>query len=150
MTPIGQKRLALVGALLLAAGGLSYIAWGGIEKNIVYFWDVKTLLTMGKQAEGASVRLGGLVQKGSIVWDHNTLELTFRMGMEAEGGDSVIVKSRGAPPQMFREGIGAVVEGTYAGAMFDAQRVIVKHSNEYRPPAEGERPEQVYKTLLEQ
>ena len=50
---------------------------------------------------------------------------------------------------MFREGIGVVVEGKYDGQQFQADRVIVKHSNEYRPPEEGREPENVYKTLLE-
>jgi cytochrome c-type biogenesis protein CcmE len=93
--------------------------------------------------------LGGVVQKDSIDWDPATLKLNFRVGMQAEGGPaSVLVNSTGAPPQMFQEGIGAVVEGEYDGKMFHADRVMVKHSNEYRAPTAGERPQELYKTLL--
>jgi cytochrome c-type biogenesis protein CcmE len=42
------------------------------------------------------------------------------------------------PPQMFREGIGVVVEGTYsASAVFTTNRLMVNHSNEYRAPDGG-------------
>ena len=40
---------------------------------------------------------------------------------------------------MFREGIGVVVEGSYADTgIFRSNRLMVNHSNEYRPPKEGE------------
>jgi cytochrome c-type biogenesis protein CcmE len=50
----------------------------------------------------------------------------------------VPVKSSGVPPQMFREGIGVVVEGTMTRAgFFQANRLMVSHNNEYRAPKEG-------------
>ena len=48
---------------------------------------------------------------------------------------------------MFREGIGVVVEGRYDGAMFTAERLMVKHSNEYHPPKDGKAPHEMMKTL---
>ena len=51
--------------------------------------------------------------------------------------DVVHVKSSGAPPQMFRENIGVVVEGTMVnGGYFKSDRLMVSHSNEYRAPGE--------------
>ncbi len=149
MSPALQKRLAAVAALLAAGGVLAFLAMGGIEDNLVYFWDVEQLLEEGEKAHGATVRLGGMVQKGTFDWNAETLDLKFRIGMAPEGGDSVVVKSKGAPPQMFREGIGVVVEGYYDGEVFNAARVIVKHSNEYKAPVEGERPQDLYKTLVD-
>jgi cytochrome c-type biogenesis protein CcmE len=47
----------------------------------------------------------------------------------------VHVKSNGIPPQMFREGIGVVVEGTMLrGGYFESDRLMVSHNNEYRSP----------------
>lgn len=148
MTATTQKRLLAVGAIALALGILSYVAFGGIEKNLVYYWTPQELLARGQGAIGATVRLGGVVQKDSIHWDPATLHLDFRVAMTPEGGDAVSVNSTGAPPQMFQEGIGAVVEGEYDGTVFKADRVMVKHSNEYRAPTTGEKPAQAYKTLL--
>ena len=49
---------------------------------------------------------------------------------------------------MFREGIGVVVEGRLqSDGVFDTDRVMIKHSNEYRAPEDGERPDEAYKTL---
>jgi cytochrome c-type biogenesis protein CcmE len=51
----------------------------------------------------------------------------------------VHVKSTGAPPQMFREGIGVVVEGTMTRAgYFQSDRLMVSHNNEYRAPKDGQ------------
>jgi cytochrome c-type biogenesis protein CcmE len=44
------------------------------------------------------------------------------------------------PPQMFREGIGVVVEGTMTPAgHFESRRLMVSHSNEYRAPDDPSR-----------
>jgi cytochrome c-type biogenesis protein CcmE len=150
MSPLRKKQLAAVGALLLAGGALTFISFGGIEKNLVYYWDVAQLVDKGEAAKGAVVRLGGVVKTGTLDWNSTTLDLRFQVGMRPEPGDpSVKVVSRGAPPQMFREGIGVVLEGRYDGAVFKADRVMVKHSNEYRAPKDGERPEDLYGTLIE-
>jgi cytochrome c-type biogenesis protein CcmE len=59
------------------------------------------------------------------------------------------VRSTGAPPQMFRDGMGVVVEGRYgADSVFRSSSLMVKHSNEYRAPKAGERPQEMYRTLF--
>jgi cytochrome c-type biogenesis protein CcmE len=151
VSPQAQKRIAAIGALAVAAGILSYVAFGGIEQNLVYFWDVTELLGKGPAAYGASVRLGGFVEAGTLNWSEQTLDLKFKVAAsDKPGGPTVIVHARGAPPQMFREGIGVVVEGKFDGSVFSADRVIVKHNNEYKPPKAGERPQELYKTLVDE
>ena len=50
---------------------------------------------------------------------------------------------------MFRDGIGVVVEGRYErDGIFQATNLLVKHSNEYHPPKAGEKPQEMYKTLI--
>lgn len=141
MTPANQKRVIALVAVAVAVGALSFISLGGIEENLVYYWDAQELIDKGSKAVGASVRLGGVVKNGSINWDEKTLVLEFNVGVAPEPGEpSVRVRSTGAPPQMFREGMGVVVEGRFDGQRFNAERVLVKHSNEYRPPEHGEKP----------
>ena len=144
---VRRKQWIAVGALTAALVVLGYVSLGGIEKNLVYYLNPDELIAKGVAAYGATVRLGGLVQKASVVWNQHTLALRFRVGMQAEGGQAVAVEATGAPPQMFQEGMGAVVEGQFDGHIFHADRVMVKHSNEYRPPASGETPKDVYGTL---
>lgn len=150
MTSANKKRVVALVAVLVAGGALAFISMGGIEKNLVYYWNAQELLERGDKAHGATVRLGGVVKNGSVHWDASTLKLDFDVGIAPEaGGATVAVHAIGAPPQMFREGMGVVVEGRYDGKVFTADRVLVKHSNEYRPPAPGEKASETYSTLVE-
>ena len=55
-------------------------------------------------------------------------------------GGRVRVHCSGVPPQMFRENIGVVVEGTMTRAgHFESNRLMVSHSNEYRAPGDDPR-----------
>jgi len=128
-----MKRLRLVLAALLVAGGLVYLIIGGIRGAIVYYVTPSELLARGQTAVGITMRLGGQVAPGSRRWDPAAQDLRFVL---TDGTASVPVVHHGAPPDLFTEGQGAIVEGTYgADGVFVAQSVIVKHSEEYAPPA---------------
>jgi len=133
------------GAVVLLV--FAYLLWGGIGQNLVYFLTPSELLAKGTAAQGAVVRLGGMVEAGSVRWEPDRRELRFRL---KDDGHSVEVLSAGAPPQMFTEGIGAVVEGVYmADGTFRSHNLMVKHSNEYRPPKAGEHPAEYYRQLFQ-
>ncbi len=130
-----RTRLFAIGALAVAGAAFALITAGGIGRNLVYYWGPKELRAAGDKALGATIRLGGLVAPGSISQAQGSA-LEFDV---TDGKASVHVKSRGVPPQMFRERIGVVVEGTMTRAgHFESQRLMVSHSNEYRAPKEGE------------
>jgi cytochrome c-type biogenesis protein CcmE len=141
-TLMAPKRTTLlgIGALLVAGAALAFIAFGDLGKNLVYYWTPAEMLAAGSKAYGATIRLGGIVQKGTVAWDAGHTELSFRVANDVTpGAASVLVKVRETPPQMFREGIGVVVEGTFdKGQVFTSSRLMVNHSNEYRPPKPGE------------
>ncbi|MEO7085664.1 MAG: cytochrome c maturation protein CcmE [Gemmatimonadaceae bacterium] len=139
------KRLVL-GGLVIIGSVFAYLIYGGLDKNVVFFLTPKELLAKGTKGVDVPVRLGGQVKPGSVKWNDQTLDLTFTV---TDGVKEVNVKSRGAPPQMFRDGMGVVVEGRYlADGVFDCKSLMVKHSNEYRPPKPGETPQAMYKTLM--
>ncbi len=140
------RRLGLIAGAVIILSGFGYLLYGGIGDNLVYFLTPAELLERGELAYDAPVRLGGQVNPGTVVWDADALDLNFEL---TDGGTQVTVHSRGAPPQMFRDGIGVVVEGklTRAG-VFESTNLMVKHSNEYRAPPEGHAPEQMYQTLI--
>jgi cytochrome c-type biogenesis protein CcmE len=149
MKPTTRNRLLALGALLVAGLGLTFVAFGNLGENLVYYWSPAEMLAQGDKAYGATVRLGGLVQPGSIHWDEGHTSLTFRVaqGLEA-GAPSVLVRSTEVPPQMFRERIGVVVEGTYAPSqVFSSNRLMVNHSNEYRAPKNSDDVKKLYETL---
>ncbi|MED5374564.1 MAG: cytochrome c maturation protein CcmE [Myxococcota bacterium] len=140
------SRLFLVGALVVAGGALAAVAFSDMGENLVYYWEPTQLMEAGDKAYGAQIRLAGLVKDGTLDWNEatQTVKLTVVDANEIE----VPVIAQGAPPQMLREGIGVVVEGTYTQAgVFEADQLLVKHSNEYKAPEEGATAEEMYKTL---
>jgi cytochrome c-type biogenesis protein CcmE len=139
---MAPKRTTLlgIGALLVAGGALAFISSGYLGRNLVYYWTPAEMLAAGSKAYGATIRLGGIVQKGTTAWDAGHTELSFRVANDGTPtAPSVLVKVRETPPQMFREGIGVVVEGTFdRSQLFTSSRLMVNHSNEYRPPKPGD------------
>lgn len=149
MTPKNRNRLTLIIAAVIAAGALAFVAFGNLGDNLVYYWSPSQLLDQGTAAYGKSVRLGGVVQKGSIHWDAGHTRLDFLVADDTKPESRTVkVSATETPPQMFREGIGVVVEGSYAASgVFSSKRLMVNHSNEYRPPKEGEGLKEMKETL---
>jgi cytochrome c-type biogenesis protein CcmE len=144
----GSKRpsIALILTLVVVLGGAGYLVWGGLGDNLVYFLTPSELLARGSAVADKPVRLGGMVVPGTVQWNAEAIELRFIM---ADTKDRITVHSRKAPPQMFRENQGVVVEGRLNRAgVFEATSLMVKHSNEYRAPDHAEKPEDAYKTLI--
>ena len=127
-----RRRLLAVATLLIAVGVMAYLAFGGIGENLVYYWSPTELRDAGPKAYGAVVRLGGLVEPGTI--ERHSDGLTMRFAV-TDGAASVPVVAETVPPAMFREGIGVVVEGTLMReGHFQTQRLMVKHDNQYKAP----------------
>lgn len=133
-----RGRWFLIGALVVAGSAFALITAGGIGKNLVYYWGPTELHAAGDKAVGATIRLGGLVAPGSLSRNSSGSGLEFDV-IDRQGG-RVHVHSTSVPPQMFREKIGVVVEGTMTTAgTFESNRLMVSHSNEYRIPSEDAR-----------
>ncbi len=140
------RRILLAAGSVLIFSGFGYLIWGGIGDNLVYFLTPVELEAKGAEAYDVPVRLGGEVAPGSVQWNAEALDLRFDL---TDGEARYSVRSTGAPPQMFREGIGVIVEGKLrADGVFDSSNLMVKHSNEYRPPDEGHRPREIYGELI--
>jgi cytochrome c-type biogenesis protein CcmE len=130
-----KTRLFMILAFAVAAAAFIVIAWGGINKNLVYYWTPTDLHAAGDKAYGATIRLGGMVSPGSVKNRSGVSGLEFDVH---DAAGIVHVKSSGVPPQMFRENIGVVVEGTMTRAgYFQCNRLMVSHNNEYKAPKAG-------------
>jgi len=115
------------GVIVLALG---YLIWAGVTQSAVYFVTPSEL--QAAPVSGKAYRLGGLVTRGSLNWDPSTLNLTFSV---SDGKTTIPVRHRGAPPDLFGEGRGAVVEGQWTGeGYFKATHIMAKHSEEYKAP----------------
>ena len=133
-----RGRWFAIGAVVGAAAALGVITVGGIGQNLVYYWGPTELHAAGDKAVGATIRLGGLVAPGSVKRPAAGSGIEFDV-IDRQGA-RVHVRSSGVPPQMFRESIGVVVEGTMSRAgHFESNRLMVSHSNEYRVPGDDPR-----------
>lgn len=131
-----MNRGPLVGVVVVIAAALGFLAYGGIGANLVYYWSPTEMKAAGPKAVGATIRLGGLVAPGSITHEGNTLHFIV-----SDGTNATAVTTTSIPPQMFREGIGVVVEGTAnADGSFVSKRLMVKHDEQYKAPTDGQKP----------
>jgi cytochrome c-type biogenesis protein CcmE len=127
-----QGKTFAILAIAIAVGGVAVLAFGNLGKNLVYYWTPSELRAAGDKAGTATVRLGGQVEAGSVLWDGKGSDLKFRV---TDGKVAVPVEAHSVPPQMFREGIGVVVEGNLgADGVFRSERLLVKHGEEYQAP----------------
>lgn len=144
----GRKRTALAVAVVILVAAFGFLLYGGIDSNVVYFLTPEELLAKGTAAYDQPIRLGGQVEPGSVQWDADKLDLRFAV---TDGKQRVTVHSTGAPPQMFRDGMGVVVVGRYRkDGVFESSELMIKHSNEYRAPHEGEKPQEMYRSLMKE
>ena len=129
-----KTRLFMLGAFIVAGIAFAFIAASGINENLVYYWTPSDLVQNGGKAYGATIRLGGMVAPGSIVKSGGS-NVEF---IVHDGSARVPVKTSTVPPQMFRENIGVVVEGTMVrgagNGYFQSSRLMVSHNNEYKTP----------------
>ena len=118
----------LVGlALLGVAAGLVLYA---VRDTLVFFYSPSDLLTKQLPADRA-LRLGGLVEAGSVRTDSDGVTMLFRV---TDGANAVLVSYRGILPDLFREGQGVVVQGRLnADGLFVATEVLAKHDENYMP-----------------
>lgn len=131
MTPRRRKRLTYV-LLLLAGVGLSvFFASQAMKDNLMYFYS-PTQLAAGEAPAGARIRLGGLVQEGSVVREAGSIEVRFVL---TDTKEAFTVSFSGILPDLFREGQGIVAHGRLgADDIFMADEVLAKHDENYMSP----------------
>jgi cytochrome c-type biogenesis protein CcmE len=137
--PARRGRWGIVALVAVVLAAVGYLAFSGIGNALVYYLTPSELLARGDAAIGQTVKLGGLVKPGSV--SGPATDLTFVL---TDGTQEITVHSTAAPTSSFREGIGAVVEGSlHADGVFEAEQVIVKHDENYVAPTEGQVPTHV-------
>lgn len=105
--------------------GVLVVLMINLNSALVYFNTPSELAVEDGSAE--RLRLGGRVVPGTVVEASGTV--TF----EVDDCDAaIIVEHEGAPPQLFQEGIGVVVEGVWTGSVFESDTMLVKHDEQYR------------------
>tara|TARA_R110002020_G_scaffold26960_5_gene87012 strand:+ start:1635 stop:2084 length:450 start_codon:yes stop_codon:yes gene_type:complete len=124
-----QRRLTfigVVGTVLACAVGLVFAAMG----DKVTFFKTPTELATMTPVPGQRIRLGGLVEDGSLDRGAGTT-VTFRV---TDTNREVTVTYTGILPDLFREGQGVVAEGELLPeGVFRADTVLARHDESYMP-----------------
>lgn len=128
-----HQRLVLVILAAVALFGAVLLAMWGLQDRAAYFYTPSEIAG-GKAGEGSAIRLGGMVEKGSIkrLDDGVTIEFVVE-----DGSSRVPVRFTGITPNLFREGSGVVAEGRMINQTFVADTILAKHDERYMPPELG-------------
>jgi len=129
-SPTRRRRALWIAAIALAVSGT---AWGVIRAfndNMVFFYTPTQLLAGEAPAE-RSLRIGGMVEAGSIEREPGTLSIRFRI---TDQDKTVPVSYTGVLPDLFKEGKGAVAQGELRDGVFVASEILAKHDENYMPP----------------
>mgnify|MGYP000866726203 FL=1 len=129
-----KKKWVIGGSLIFII--MFCLSLYSIKNNSVYFYTPKEAFTKASKLSQSEIRIGGMVKVGSVVWKPEELSVHFILSDLK--GIEMNVSYKGAPPDMFKEGSGVVVEGYLSkeGKNFSARNLLVKHSEEYKIPGE--------------
>lgn len=129
--PVAAKhqRLVLVVIALVVLVGAGLLASYALRNQASYFY-LPAEITAKPPEQGRAVRLGGMVEKGSIRHEADGVTVHFVVG---DGKAHVPVKFTGITPDLFVENSGVVAEGRMEGATFVADNLLAKHDEKYVP-----------------
>jgi cytochrome c-type biogenesis protein CcmE len=128
-----NQRLVLVVAAVIALFAAVLLAMWGLRSQASYFYTPADIVA-GKAKQGQAVRLGGMVERGSVQRQADGVTIRFTV---TDGKARTPVVYRGIVPDLFREGSGAVAEGRLENGVFVADTILAKHDERYMPPELG-------------
>ena len=125
-----RHRKAAIALGLLAAVGLAVgLVLNAFNSNLVFFYT-PTQVAAQEAPKGKPFRIGGMVEKGSLVRQGLTVSFTVTDNVKA-----MTVRYEGLLPDLFKEGKGVVVQGRLLpDGQFEAREVLAKHDENYMPP----------------
>ena len=124
-----HQRLVLVIVALVALVGAGLLAAYALRNQAAYFY-VPSDLVANPPEQGRAIRLGGMVERGSLMTQADGVTRTFVVG---DGKARVPVRFTGITPDLFVEGSGVVAEGRMQGDTFIADNLLAKHDENYVP-----------------
>lgn len=125
-----HQRLVLLAIALVVLMVAGLLAIWALRNQASYFY-VPSEIVANPPAPNRAVRLGGMVEKGSLKTEPDGVTIDF---VVQDGKARVPVTFRGIVPSLFVEGSGVVAEGKMgAGGTFIADNLLAKHDENYVP-----------------
>lgn len=131
MNLVRRRRLALVLFIVVGVSIAVGLATYALRQNINLFYAPSQIVA-GEAPLNHSIRIGGLVVKGSVKRDPNSLKVAFAL---TDNAGTVQVYYTGILPDLFREGQGIIARGMLKdNGLIEAEEVLAKHDENYMPP----------------
>lgn len=128
MTPKRQRMWIVIASVIMVAIGATLIL-RNFSEHMIYFYT-PTELKSAQVVNGQTIRLGGLVERGSV---ESTGDQSIRF-VVTDMTNSVSVTYTGTLPSLFREGQGVIAQGTLDSAgILSAKTILAKHDEYYLP-----------------
>lgn len=132
-----NQRLVLLVAALVAVGGAVILAMSAMRAQASFFYAPGDVAAKGLPLD-RSVRIGGMVRRGSLRRHPDGITIDFVVGDESPA--TIPVRYTGITPDLFREGSGVIAEGRFQpNGSFVASEILAKHDENYVPPRLGPR-----------
>ena len=131
MKPKNQRLSLLIVAIVFVLGAV-LLAMSALKDQAAYFYAPGDVAREGVPL-GRAVRIGGMVEAGSLRRAPDGVTIEFRVRDETE--ERIRVRFRGIVPDLFKENSGVVAEGRFQpGGLFVADAILAKHDENYMPP----------------
>lgn len=130
-----MNRLVYVVLGLAVLGLAGFMISRALSDSLVYFVLPNEVSEDAQQYQDRRIRLGGIVRPGTVAFDERDLVLAFEV---TDTIDTYPVRHSGTPPELFEENTGVVVEGRFEEGTFVSDTLLVKHSEVYEAPEDGE------------
>ncbi len=130
MSPKQQTRLVFVVALVIGVSLAAFLVFKALGQNMMYFYQ-PSQVAAGEAPTDQRFRVGGLVVPGSVSRSKDTLAVDFDV---TDNVGTTTVRFNGILPDLFREGQGIIAHGKLKGDVFEADKVLAKHDENYMPP----------------
>ncbi|OZI17481.1 cytochrome c biogenesis protein CcmE [Bordetella genomosp. 7] len=131
MTSPRTRRLAMLVVLVCGAAAAIALALAALQQNINLFYSPSQIAAQ-EAPQRARIRVGGLVQAGSVQRSPDSLAVQFGI---TDGAHQVPVRFQGILPDLFRENQGIVALGSLdESGTLHADEVLAKHDENYMPP----------------
>ncbi|MCC7282629.1 MAG: cytochrome c maturation protein CcmE [Acetobacteraceae bacterium] len=126
-----RRRLWLLLLAGLGLGSATALTLAAFQDNLVFFHSPSDIAAKPPRP-GQAIRIGGLVEAGSVARGEAGHEIRFRI---TDGAHEVPVVYQGVLPDLFREGQGVVANGALdPSGVFRAREILARHDETYMPP----------------
>lgn len=131
MVPARKRKIWMILFIMSILSLASALVLYALRQNISLFYT-PTQVASGEAPLKHSIRVGGMVEKNSIIRASEGLQVQFKI---TDYEKTITVIYKGILPDLFREEQGIVAEGEAIDSQhFRATQVLAKHDANYMPP----------------